>query len=82
MKGDGKDCLRAVLRLINYAFVDTANQNPILRLSRIRNYEEVNKYTEINSTPKTEENKQIDTVIRFLKSYIKCFESFQSWNNE
>ena len=38
MKGDGKDCLQAVLRLINYAFVDTANQNPILRLSRIRNY--------------------------------------------
>lgn len=43
LKGNGKDCLQAVLRLINYAFVDTANQNPILRLSRIRDYEEINK---------------------------------------
>lgn len=35
-----KNLLRAVLRLINYAFVESADQNPILRINRYRNIDQ------------------------------------------
>ena len=34
---NSKNLLRAVLRLINYAFVESADQTPILRINRYRN---------------------------------------------
>ena len=37
--------LRAVLRLINYAFVESADQNPVLRINRYRNLTNMTKAT-------------------------------------
>lgn len=50
LRSNAKDVLRAVLRLINYAFVDTVKQNPIMRLSRLRNYTQVSSDVEVNRT--------------------------------
>ncbi len=38
---DSKDLLRAILRIINYAFVDTVGQDSITRTSRIRHYDTI-----------------------------------------
>ena len=36
-----KNLLRAVLRVINYAFVESADQNPVLRIKRYRNIDKI-----------------------------------------
>ena len=78
LKSNAKDALRAILRLINYAFVDTVKQNPIVRLSRLRNYNTIEDGVEINRTPITEDNKLLEKVMTFLQRQIEKFRSFQS----
>ena len=36
-----KNLLRAVLRVINYPFVESADQNPVLRIKRYRNIDKI-----------------------------------------
>jgi hypothetical protein len=74
--------LRAVLRLINYAFVDTVKQNPIMRLSRLRNYNQVAPGVEINRTEMTEDNKLLTKVMAFLSKQIGDFRSFQKTDDK
>ena len=64
--------LRAVLRLINYAFVESADQNPVLRINRYRNIDKMIKEDQ-------QENKkfqQLAKVMNFVKENLQNFKSF------
>ncbi len=61
--------LRAVLRLINYAFVESADQNPVLRINRYRNLTNMIK-------PAHEVDSKFEKVMTFIKTRLSMFESF------
>lgn len=78
LKNNAFDALRAILRLINYAFVDTVKQNPIVRLSRLRDYIAIQEGVEINRTLISSDNELLVNVMAFLQKQIEKFKSFQS----
>lgn len=82
MRSNAKDVLRAVLRLINYAFVDTVKQNPIMRLSRLRNLKNVVPGVGINRTEMNEDNMLLSKVMDFLEKQINDFLSFQKTDDK
>jgi hypothetical protein len=63
--------LRAVIRLINYAYVVSADQNPVLRINRYRNLDNMEK-EKVRVGPKFKK------VMKFIKHKLSSFESFFS----
>lgn len=63
--------LRAVIRLINYAYVVSADQNPVLRINRYRNLDNMQK-SAVKVGPKFKK------VMKFIKNKLSSFDSFFS----
>ena len=63
--------LRAVIRLINYAYVVSADQNPVLRINRYRNLDNMEK-DPVLVRPKFKK------VMKFIKDKLSSFDSFFS----
>lgn len=61
--------LRAVIRLINYAYVVSADQNPVLRINRYRNLDNMQK-SAVKVGPKFKK------VMKFIKNKLSSFDSF------
>ena len=74
--------MRAILRLINYAFVDTVDQNPITRISRLRHYDSISEGVDINKTTLTKDNNLLKKVMEFMRTQIDKFESFQATDDK
>ena len=66
-----KNLLRAVLRLINYAFVESVDLNPILRINRFRNIDMIEMEREEDL-----KFKKLDKAMNFVKDNLKNFKSF------
>jgi hypothetical protein len=58
--------LRAVTRLINYAYVLSADQNPVLRINRYRNLDKMEK-DQVLVRPKFKK------VMKFIKDRLSKF---------
>lgn len=58
--------LRAVIRLINYAYVVSADQNPVLRINRYRNLDNMEK-EKVTVGPKFKK------VMKFIKDKLSSF---------
>ena len=58
--------LRAVIRLINYAYVVSADQNPVLRINRYRNLDNMIK-EKVTVGPKFKK------VMKFIKDKLSSF---------
>jgi hypothetical protein len=67
-----KNLLRAVLRLINYAFVESADQNPVLRINRYRNIDDMNREKGGSKDKFT----RLKNVMDFVKEKLEGFKSF------
>lgn len=68
-----RDCVnlqRAVLRLITYAYVESADQNPVLRINRYRNLDRIMLGNGVDRSG------EFDSVIRFIKEVLTNFKSF------
>jgi hypothetical protein len=63
--------LRAVIRLINYAYVVSADQNPVLRINRYRNLDKMGK-------DPVKVGAKFKKVMKFIKDKLSNFESFFS----
>jgi len=63
--------LRAVIRLINYAYVVSADQNPVLRINRYRNLDNMEKEA-VKVGPKFKK------IMKFIKNKLSSFDSFFS----
>lgn len=61
-----KNLLRAVLRLINYAFVESADQNPVLRINRYRNIDKM----EVKEKEENLKFKRLENVMNFVKEKL------------
>ena len=62
---------RSVLRLITYAYIESADQNPVLRINRYRNLDAMEG--EIVS-----KGNNFFNIMQFIKSEITVFKSFYS----
>lgn len=61
-----------MLRLINYAFVESADQNPVLRINRYRNIDDMDREKE----GEKEKFTRLKNVMDFVKSKLEGFKSF------
>jgi hypothetical protein len=57
---------RAVVRLINYAYVVSADQNPVLRINRYRNLDNMKKEA-------VEVGPKFKKVMKFIVDKLKSF---------
>ena len=58
--------------MINYAFVESADQNPVLRINRCRNLNNMAKYN-------PEIDPKFKNVMKFIRDRLSKFESFYSF---
>ena len=59
------------MRLINYAFVESVDLNPILRINRFRNIDMIE-----NEMEEDLKFKKLDKAMNFVKENLKNFKSF------
>lgn len=55
-----------MLRLINYAFVESADQNPVLRINRYRNIDKM----EVKEKEENLKFKRLENVMNFVKEKL------------
>ena len=60
---------RAILRLITFAYIESASENPVLRINRYRNIDEMNS----NIIQKKE---KFYDILQFIKKELMNFKSF------
>lgn len=62
---------RAVLRLITFAYIESADQNPVLRINRYRNLDKMAENI-------AEKQEKFENIMQFIKTEITSFNSFYS----
>jgi hypothetical protein len=67
---------RATLRLITFAYIESADLSPVIRKNRYRNLDQILVEAENNARG------NFDTIMQFIKSEISQFRSFYSDNIE